>query len=168
MPEDISKINVGNVQIGIAGLNKIIDEVKASQISEEDQLQVILLEKVKINNYVPPSKENEYAAALLKCYKKSIGVQVEADSAEGLVFYILDPGCPACDQLERDTKSILAELNMAANVEHIRNVNEIASFGFIRTPALVLNKKIILSGRTLPKIQLKKLILKEITLENLL
>lgn len=166
MHEDIGKIIVGNVQIGISGLSNIIDEIKAMGFSDEAKLRLHLLEKAKVNNYVPPSKENEYADALLKFYKKSIGIQVETDSAEGFAFYILGPGCPACDQLERDTKSILAELNVAANVEHIRDVNEIAGFGFIRTPALVINRKVILSGRTLPKIQLKKIIAEEINLEN--
>ncbi|MFZ5517462.1 MAG: thioredoxin family protein [Candidatus Zhuqueibacterota bacterium] len=166
MPEDIAKLIVGNVHIGIAGLNKIIEEVKAMRLSDEAKLQSLLLEKVKVHNYVPPSKENEYAAALLKFYQKSIGIQVETAGADGCVFYILGPGCPACDQLERDTKSILAELNVAAQVEHIRDVNEIASFGFIRTPALVLNEKVILSGRTIPINQLKKIFSEELNKEH--
>ena len=166
MSEDIGKIIVGNQQIGIARLTNIIDEVKAMKLSDEVRLQAILLEKVKINNYVPPSKEKEYAEALLKFHKKSAGIPIEEEDIKGIIFRILGPGCAACEQLERDIKSILAELNVAANVEHIRDINEIANFGVLGTPALIKNKKVLLSGRTIPRIQLKKLILEEISREN--
>ncbi|MBN1349313.1 thioredoxin family protein [candidate division KSB1 bacterium] len=166
MSQEIVKIIIGNQRIGIAGLKEIFDAIKSMQLHGDASIRAILLEKVKRSNYVSPSMEKEYADALLKFYKKSIGIQVEDDVPAGITFYILGPGCPACDQIARDILSILVELNMAANVEHIRDINEIANFGMIRTPAVVMNKKIILSGRTIPRLQLKELLLKEIKQEH--
>ena len=164
MPEDIAKIFIGNHQIGIIGLNDIVVEIKSLQISDENIVREMLLKKVKLNNYISPARENEYKEALLKYYKKSFGIQIEKDRKQRLFFHILGPGCPACEQMERDVKSILAELNIAADVQHIRDINEIAEYGFVRTPTLVINDKIVLNGRSLPKNQLKKIIKEELDL----
>jgi hypothetical protein len=49
----------------------------------------------------------------------------------------------------------LAELNLPADLLHVRNPNEIAQFGLVATPALVINNKLKISGR---KAQRKQLI----------
>ncbi|UCE08694.1 MAG: thioredoxin family protein [bacterium] len=71
---------------------------------------------------------------------------------------VLGPGCYSCDKLMEDMKAVLAELNIAADLEHVRDKKEIGRFGMVGTPALVINRKVVLSGRTLPRNQLKKLI----------
>jgi len=167
MSENISKIRIRGQKIGFVGLAEIFENITSMNLSDEAKLKSRLIELVMHNNYIPQNQEEEYARALVIEYKKFCSLEIkEEDNFSSPLIQILGPGCPACDQLERDTKSILAELNVAANVEHIRDVNEIASFGFIRTPALVINRKVILSGRTLPKIQLKKIIAEEINREN--
>ena len=60
--------------------------------------------------------------------------------------------------MEQDIKVILNELNIPADVQHIRDINQIAEYGMVRTPALVINNKIVLNGRSLPKDQLKSLL----------
>jgi small redox-active disulfide protein 2 len=60
---------------------------------------------------------------------------------------ILGTGCPRCDEVEKRTKNALAELNMTADVQKVKNINEIAKYGVFGTPGLVINGKVKSSGR---------------------
>ncbi len=154
------QITVRGQRIGIIGLSEAIEETKILHQTNDIEIKEFLLDKIKAQNYVPDTRAEDYAHALLKEYKKAIGLPVEEyeEKPAGLVIKILGPGCYACEQLEKDMKTILAEMNIAADVEHVRDVNQIAEYGMVRTPGLVINGKVILSGRSLPQSQLKKLI----------
>ena len=160
MSDEITMLYVGGIKIGLVGLSDIFKELKSSDINKEKEIKSYLLEKVKSQNYIPSFKEKEYALAVFREYKKSIGLPLEVleEEISEIIIRVLGPGCYACEKLEQDVKVILAELNIAANVEHVRDINEIASYGMIGTPSLVINKEVVLSGRTLPVNQLKKLI----------
>ena len=60
---------------------------------------------------------------------------------------ILGPGCPRCDEVEKRTINALAELNIAADVQKIKDLKEISSFGVLATPGLVINGKVKVQGR---------------------
>lgn len=60
---------------------------------------------------------------------------------------ILGTGCPRCKEVEKRTVDILAELKIAADIQKIKNINEIASYGIYTTPGLVINGKLKSSGR---------------------
>ena len=60
---------------------------------------------------------------------------------------ILGTGCPRCDEVEKRTRDALAELNVAADVVKVKNINEIAKYGVFGTPGLVINGKVKTSGR---------------------
>lgn len=60
---------------------------------------------------------------------------------------ILGTGCTNCKTLEKVTVNALAELNIAANVEKVEDIQKIMSYGIMRTPGLVVNGKVLLSGR---------------------
>lgn len=60
--------------------------------------------------------------------------------------------------LQQKNLSDEAELNIAADVDHVRDVNQIAEYGMVRTPSLLINDEIVLHQRSLPKSQLKKLL----------
>ena len=59
-----------------------------------------------------------------------------------LVIRILGTGCPNCDQLHKEVINALAELNIAADVRHERNVSEFYKYGVAVTPALVINGEV--------------------------
>ncbi len=65
---------------------------------------------------------------------------------------ILGPGCPRCGEVEKRVINVLAELNVAAAVEKITDIKKIMSFGIIATPGLVIDGKIVSSGR-LPRVE---------------
>lgn len=75
---------------------------------------------------------------------------------------ILGTGCSNCKNLERTTISALAELHLKADVEKVEDIEKIISYGVMRTPALVINEKVILYGRVPGISELKEIIAKNI------
>ena len=74
---------------------------------------------------------------------------------------ILGPGCPRCDEVEKRTINTLAELNIAADVQKIRDLKEISSFGVLATPGFVINGKVKVQGRIPSLSEIKELIKSE-------
>lgn len=62
---------------------------------------------------------------------------------------ILGSGCAKCNQLERATIAALKQLGMDTEVDHIRDFSQIASYGVMLTPALIINGKVASSGKVL-------------------
>lgn len=60
---------------------------------------------------------------------------------------VLGTGCPNCKTLEKAVISTLAELNITANVEKVEDIQKIMAYGIMRTPGLVINEKVVFSGR---------------------
>ena len=156
MSDGITTVSVGGMKIGLIGLSDIIEEVNAMNLTDEAEIKNHLLAKVKSQNYVTPFEEEEYGRAVMREYQKFLGLPVSEEEGGGLVIRVLGPGCYACDKLEQDVKIILAELGIAADVQHIRDVKEIAKYGMVLSPALVINNKVYASGKAPTKTQLQE------------
>ena len=65
---------------------------------------------------------------------------------------VLGTGCAKCKSLEKKVIETVAELNIEANVSKVEDIYQIMKYGVMRTPALVIDEKVVLSGR-LPKEQ---------------
>lgn len=74
---------------------------------------------------------------------------------------ILGPGCPKCHNTEENVKKALLELNKAAEVIKVTDINAIIEKGVIQTPALIINDKIAMQGKIPTVEQIKQLIQKE-------
>ncbi len=160
MSEEVTMVTIAGHRIGLIGLSDIFEKIKQQNLSDEAALKKQLLQQVRVQNYVADSRAEDYSNTLLREYKKFAGLPVEPVK-EKLAFptiRILGPGCAACETMEKDVRAILAELNIVADVDHVRDVNKIAEYGMVRTPSLVIDDEIVLNGRSLPKSQLKKLI----------
>lgn len=64
-----------------------------------------------------------------------------------MIIKILGSGCGNCVRLEANTKQALAKLDMQASVEKVTDYAEIASYGVMRTPGLVVDERVLVSGR---------------------
>lgn len=74
---------------------------------------------------------------------------------------VLGSGCPKCIELENHVKAALKELNIDKTVKHITDMAEIASFGVMSTPALVINDKVVSSGKVLSSEEIKEFFINE-------
>ena len=71
---------------------------------------------------------------------------------------VLGTGCPRCKALEKEVINSLAELDIAANVSKVEDIMKIMEYGIMHTPALVINEKVVLSGRVPSRAELQSLL----------
>jgi len=60
---------------------------------------------------------------------------------------ILGPGCKNCVLLYKMTTQAIQELEISATIEKVEDYGQIASYGVMSTPALVVNGTVAFSGR---------------------
>ncbi len=60
---------------------------------------------------------------------------------------ILGPGCKNCERLAEDVKQAVGELGIEAEVTKVSDFAEIASYGLMSSPGLVIDEKLVSSGR---------------------
>lgn len=73
---------------------------------------------------------------------------------------VLGTGCSNCKTLEKSVFNALAELDIDANVEKVEDITKIMTYGIMRTPGLVIDGKVVLSGSVPSVKDLKELIIK--------
>lgn len=73
---------------------------------------------------------------------------------------VLGSGCPKCNELENATKQALSELGMDTAIDHVKDFAEIASYGVMSTPALVVDGKVVSYGKVLKKEEVVELLKK--------
>lgn len=86
--------------------------------------------------------------------------QAKAAQKEGAYIKILGSGCTKCNELEANTKKALEELGMDIDIDHITDFTQIASYGVMSTPALVIDSKVVAYGKVLKTEEVVKLLKK--------
>ncbi len=71
---------------------------------------------------------------------------------------ILGSGCKNCIALEKHVKQALEESGKVADVVKVTDFAEIAKFNVMKTPALVINEKLVSSGRVSSVAEIKSLL----------
>jgi small redox-active disulfide protein 2 len=66
------------------------------------------------------------------------------------VIEVLGPGCPRCYETLRVVRHVVDEAHLECLVQKSESVERMADLGVMRTPALVFDGKVVLSGR-IPK-----------------
>ena len=146
MIEGVTMVRIGGLEIGIVDLKEIFDAMKQRPIEDEGEMKMVLLEKVKEKNYVPSSKETGYAEGVWKAFRRYLGEKVE-EEIDGLEIRILGQGCARCNKFEQDVRTVLSELDIAAEVQHVRDPVVIAQYGVLGIPAIVINGVVKSAGR---------------------
>ena len=73
---------------------------------------------------------------------------------------VLGAGCAKCRALEDTTKAALEERNRNTTIDHVTDFSQIAAYGVMTTPALVVDGKVVSYGKVLNKDEVKALIQK--------
>jgi len=67
-----------------------------------------------------------------------------------LQIKILGSGCPNCKRLEHETRTALDEATLIYELTKVTDYGDIASYGVMQTPALVINDDVVSTGK-IPK-----------------
>ena len=159
MSDDFSKIRVNQQPVAVAGLKDVMEGVaKDFADRPESEIETELVRRVAKANYIPDVAKAAYGKALLREFNKFLGRPYEEDVSEALEVKVLGPGCARCDKLEMDVMEVAGEMNLPAAVDHVRDVKEIAAYGVMGTPALVINGKVVSVGAVPSKEKIRQLL----------
>lgn len=75
--------------------------------------------------------------------------KAEKTKTEGASVKVLGSGCAKCNLLEASTKAALEQLGMDTAIDHVTDFAQIAAYGVMSTPALVVDGKVVSYGKVL-------------------
>jgi small redox-active disulfide protein 2 len=150
--DDVLRIKVNKQPVGIIGLKRVLQEINEEYADRPDaEVEIELLKRISEKNYIPAPAKADYGKALLREFNKYLGRPYEDDAAEELEIKVLGPGCDRCDKLERELMEVLAEMDLSADLEHVRDIKEIGRYGVMGTPALIINGRVKCVGSVPPR-----------------
>ncbi len=153
--DDVVRIRVNGHLIGLVGFKEAVAEVSRTRRGKTDEtIQRALLDRLAAKNYIPASARQSYGLALLREFRKCLGEPVADEPPAGLQILILGEGCPQCHQLEKSILELLSEMNLPAGVDHVTEPREIAEYGVMGTPALVIGGRVVWVGSVPPRSRL--------------
>ncbi len=136
-------IKIGNSNIGLIGLDVAMNQALNRNMTEEEAADY-LFDAINIKNYIPEGAEKSYKKALLREFKRQRD-NLEGEQ-KGLTIRILGPGCVSCNNIKIMLIEILNKLELAADVEDIRELDEVWRYGITKTPALIINGEVKSAG----------------------
>jgi small redox-active disulfide protein 2 len=77
-----------------------------------------------------------------------------------MIIKILGTGCAKCKKLEENARQAISEMALAATIEKVTDLDKIMDFGVMMTPALVIDEKVVASGKLLSTAEIKAFITK--------
>lgn len=72
-----------------------------------------------------------------------------------LKIEVFGAGCPKCRKTEELFMRALSEMNMAADLHHVKDMSEMIKRGVMFTPAVFINGKKVIEGKvpTMPEVE---------------
>ncbi len=104
------------------------------------------------------NRKNKEACDCCGCAANAAATDVTHAQPTASGIKVLGSGCAKCNALETATREALAELGMDTAIDHVTDFTQIAAYGVMSTPALVVDGKVLSSGRVLKKDEVKALI----------
>lgn len=74
------------------------------------------------------------------------------------VIEVLGPGCPRCHETHRVVRHVVTEAQLDCVVQKVESVNRMVELGVLKTPAIALDGKVVLSGRIPSSDDVRKLL----------
>ncbi|HKJ27026.1 MAG TPA: thioredoxin family protein [Anaerolineales bacterium] len=75
-----------------------------------------------------------------------------------LSIKILGTGCPNCKKLEGETKKAIHNMAIEATIEKVTEYDKIMAYDILSTPGLVINEKVVSSGKVLSQAEVMTLL----------
>jgi small redox-active disulfide protein 2 len=69
-----------------------------------------------------------------------------------LKIQVAGPGCKKCHDTEKNVREACRQLNLNAEILYVSDIKEIAKLGVLFTPAVIVDGKMIFSGK-LPSVE---------------
>ena len=66
-----------------------------------------------------------------------------------MIIKILGTGCAKCKKLEENARQAISEAGIDATIEKVTDLDKIMDYGVMMTPALVIDEKVVSSGKVL-------------------
>ena len=60
---------------------------------------------------------------------------------------VLGPGCANCKRLYQEAEKAVAQVGQPATITKVEAMEDIVAYGILRTPGLVIDGKVVASGR---------------------
>ena len=79
---------------------------------------------------------------------------------------ILGTGCAKCHSLEKTVKEVVAALKLDVKVEEIKDMQKIMQYPILMTPGLVINGKVVMSGKVPSKSEVERYLKDALKEEN--
>jgi small redox-active disulfide protein 2 len=155
--KDITQVRIGQYGFGIIGIKRLMAELAENYADKSDaEVAVVMVERLSKDNYIPANVREDYGRAFVREFRKFLGQPYTEDAAAGLDIKVLGMGCPQCHALTQTIMELLTELQLPAGLDHVTDIKEIARYGVMGSPALLINGKIMAVGSIPPKEKIKK------------
>jgi small redox-active disulfide protein 2 len=69
---------------------------------------------------------------------------------ETMEIKVLGPGCANCKRLYQEAEKAVAQVGQPATITKVEKMEDIVAYGILRTPGLVIDGKVVASGRIPP------------------
>lgn len=89
------------------------------------------------------------------CGEKEAGEKVSKEISS---IKVLGSGCKNCHTLKANVDEALKELGINMEAEYVTDMEKIMSYNILSTPALVINEKVVSTGRVLSVKEIKEII----------
>lgn len=155
--KDITRINVANFSVSIIGIKQLMEEMATTHADKpDDEVRSYMLDRLEKENYIPAKAKDDYGKAFVREFRKFLGQPYTDEAPKGLDVKVLGAGCNQCHQLTRMVMEVLTELQLPAGVDHVTDIKEIARYGLMGSPALLINNKAVAVGSVPPRDRIRK------------
>ncbi|MFZ0930883.1 MAG: thioredoxin family protein [Syntrophobacteraceae bacterium] len=153
----ITQIKIGRFAVSIVGISQLMEEMAGAHADKtDDEVGSFMLDQLGRYNYIPGSAKLDYRKAFVREFRKSLGQPCAEDTPDGLDIKVLGTGCNQCRSLTQMIMEVLTEINLPAGVDHVTDIKEIARYGVMGSPALLINGKAVSVGSVPPRDRIKK------------